>query len=335
MKKYFQNLFLILVSVILSVLFAQGALKIFYPLYKNYNTEMWRYAKEIKTVSDDTRISHEHRPNVEGTYYGSHIKTNSNGWRESETPLRSDKYRIMVLGDSITLGWGVENQDSFPRKLEARLSREKQNYEVINTGVGNYNTQNQVYAFLKKGKQYQPNEIIVAYYINDAEIVQPPQSFLKYQLLSSYIGAFLGDKWITLKVSLFDQFHYDSFYSSLYEPNFKGRKAVEESLTLLANYCRENQIRLSVAVIPEMHQFQNYPFPQVFEFVSSIGQAQRFTVKDLLPYFTREEPSTLWVSNEDAHPNAKGHQIIADALYELILKDSNSQERKLAVNKKK
>jgi lysophospholipase L1-like esterase len=80
--------------------------------------------------------------------YGVNISTNSLGFRSDREYSQAKKEnvtRILVIGDSITLGWGVNYKQTYPKLLENFLnkgSKDKQ-YEVINTGVGNYNSVNE------------------------------------------------------------------------------------------------------------------------------------------------------------------------------------------------
>lgn len=51
-------------------------------------------------------------------------------------PRPANQPRIMLFGDSLTAGFGLENleTESFPALLQARLDAEDYNYEVINAG---------------------------------------------------------------------------------------------------------------------------------------------------------------------------------------------------------
>jgi acyl-CoA thioesterase-1 len=53
------------------------------------------------------------------------------------TPARrpADKPKIVILGDSLTAGLGLDRQQSFPSLLQERLDREGHVYEVVNAGV--------------------------------------------------------------------------------------------------------------------------------------------------------------------------------------------------------
>jgi acyl-CoA thioesterase I len=47
----------------------------------------------------------------------------------------ADTVRIVALGDSLTAGYGLDAEDSFPVRLEAELKRRGHDVDVINAGV--------------------------------------------------------------------------------------------------------------------------------------------------------------------------------------------------------
>lgn len=58
------------------------------------------------------------------------VSTNSQGFRGPEIQEKKSGLRILCLGDSVTFGWGVEQDESYPALLARSL-----NIEVINAGV--------------------------------------------------------------------------------------------------------------------------------------------------------------------------------------------------------
>jgi acyl-CoA thioesterase-1 len=48
---------------------------------------------------------------------------------------REDAPRIVVLGDSLTSGRGIEKADAYPAVLQGRLEDDGYNYQVVNAGV--------------------------------------------------------------------------------------------------------------------------------------------------------------------------------------------------------
>jgi acyl-CoA thioesterase I len=47
----------------------------------------------------------------------------------------ADRPKIVILGDSLTAGYGLDKPQSFPSLLQQRLDAEGQKYEVVNAGV--------------------------------------------------------------------------------------------------------------------------------------------------------------------------------------------------------
>ena len=67
------------------------------------------------------------------------VSTNSNGLRDRnfEYYKSEDVFRILVLGDSFTFGYGVEEDCTYPKLLEKKLRKEfpTSEIEVINSGI--------------------------------------------------------------------------------------------------------------------------------------------------------------------------------------------------------
>ncbi len=81
-------------------------------------------------------------PNTQAHYqtreFDISAKTNSLGLRDREVAVdKGDKYRVLCFGDSWTFGWGVNAENSWPKKLESHLQANGiPNAEVINCGQG-------------------------------------------------------------------------------------------------------------------------------------------------------------------------------------------------------
>ena len=72
------------------------------------------------------------------------VRVNRDGFRSPAVEARKPPgvFRIFTVGDSTTFGLGVENHETFPARLEAKLNEgagEGLRFEVINGGVPGYN----------------------------------------------------------------------------------------------------------------------------------------------------------------------------------------------------
>jgi lysophospholipase L1-like esterase len=251
--------------------------------------------------------------------YGVNFKTNSLGFRadrEFITPNTDNITRILVLGDSITVGWGVKVNESYPARLQTMLNKVG-NYEVINTGVGNYNTKREL-ATLQKHIDLEPDIIILGFFINDIEEVGYCKNFCWIQK-NSYTYAFVYDRFVKLKYG--SQNSFKNYYSELYKDE-SLKNSLTNDIRTIYEIANNESAKLVLVNIPELHEFEEYPFTEVNEFIEQdIITDLNITYINLLPSFSNHSPNDLWVSFEDAHPNAKGHQIIAKKIFKEVFEN--------------
>ncbi len=80
------------------------------------------------------------------------VMSNSLGVRDIEVqPLANDQTVVLVLGDSMTFGWGLSDvNDTWPRRINTEISQispESDRYHFVNAGVSGYNTFQAVFLF--------------------------------------------------------------------------------------------------------------------------------------------------------------------------------------------
>ena len=89
----------------------------------------------------DSGLFYTLKPNSEFVYYGREFRNkfvvNSLGVRDDEASLKSPGG--IVLGDSFAMGWGVDQDASFPEILEKELD-----YKVLNLSVSSYGTAREI-----------------------------------------------------------------------------------------------------------------------------------------------------------------------------------------------
>ena len=82
---------------------------------------------------------------------------------------QADEIRIFCVGDSITFGWGLPDENStYPKKLQSLLDEQeaKGKYTVVNAGVPSY-TSLQALRFIDRIMKYGPDLIILCVGWND------------------------------------------------------------------------------------------------------------------------------------------------------------------------
>lgn len=95
------------------------------------------------------------------------IRINSKGLRDREFDYEKPPrvFRILVLGDSMIEGSQVAAEKTFPKQLERQLNEGNPitTFEVINTGMGGYGTDNEVLFYQYEGAKYQPDLVLLAF----------------------------------------------------------------------------------------------------------------------------------------------------------------------------
>jgi len=128
--------------------------------YRLYDADILQYNTDCSQF--DEKTAYRYRP---GTHsfsnreFDTTIQVNSLGVRDDEESLI--KPEIIVMGDSYSCGWGVEQEESFPQILE-----KKTGCKVLNLGISSYGTAREA-IFLERVDLSGCKCIIVQYCNND------------------------------------------------------------------------------------------------------------------------------------------------------------------------
>ena len=99
------------------------------------------------------------------------FSTNSAGFRGKALRPEGKRVRVLALGDSITFGLGVEDDETWPEQLETSLNagRDVAQYEVINTGVPGYTSFQGMRLLDKRGFGFGPAVVVACFGQNDCD----------------------------------------------------------------------------------------------------------------------------------------------------------------------
>jgi len=283
--------------------------------------EMWKYAKHAKVRSENPEIGHRNRPNVHRQLMGVDVQTNSFGLRDhTERALakRPGTYRILVLGDSITFGWGASYEKTFCRVLEKSLQANPpiagKKFEVLNTGVGNSNTAMEVAYFQQDGWKFQPDLVLLGWFINDAEPTPiPSRNWLAYH---SYAYVWLDSALDSILRNTKTRATYREYYRGLYADDQPGWQKCQRAFATLADFCRQKSIPCRVLLIPELHTLgPAYEFRDVHDKIRALSAEVKLPTLELLDAFPADgDPSRFWVCPTDAHPNDPAHELMGASI---------------------
>jgi len=291
-------------------------------------------------------------PNARGRFAGVPVSFNRLGLRDRDrSPERTPgTIRIIALGDSVTFGLGVAEEDAFPRVTESLLNASRRDglspVEVLNFGMPGYNTVHELAQLRETGLAFHPDVVVVGFLYNDVEpstaqgrrlgrtTHQPHDAAANALSLGRRLRSSINSSVTYLKEhSLFFGWLSPRLGAVLRPLGAKGFGQVGEikdqyvdsnldwqwaraALLDLKKSCEEKRIRLVVLVIPAMARFtdSSYPIKEYHEALDRFCRDHAFTCLDLLPAFWGLDGTRFWISASDGHPNAQGHRIIAEAL---------------------
>jgi lysophospholipase L1-like esterase len=160
MKK---RLLLMVGSALFASLLAEFMARLIFPEWAPRTaliTDFWQY---------DPRYGWSHVPGASGKFKSFGIDTtitiNRKGFRgpEIEYARSGVLNRVLVIGDSLVWGFGVDFKDMFTSQLETSLS----NTEVVNLGVSGYSTDQELLLYQDEGHKYEPDVVTVVVAAND------------------------------------------------------------------------------------------------------------------------------------------------------------------------
>jgi lysophospholipase L1-like esterase len=328
------NLAVLVVAILVSCCGMELALRVVFARSKDFSMEMWKYATQLKQPVANPSLSFAHAPNRSAFLMGVPVSINSQGLRDHEyaqqKPLLT--YRIMMLGDSTTFGWGVRLEDTaakfLERKLNAHLPPGYDKVNVINAGVGNYDTAQEVTYYQTRGRDFHPDLVVLVFFINDPEPV--PVEKKGFLIDRSYLIAFATNRFDGVLRHFGMRPDWKDYYSSLYDDDKPGFQACKQALMSLAHSTRSNGADVLVALLPELHQINadSYPFKAAHQKIKDVVAAENVPAVELIDGLKNHGPeNSLWVTPLDDHPNAKANDLISDQLQQWVLANLSKSGR--------
>jgi lysophospholipase L1-like esterase len=301
-------------------------------------------------------LIYELTPNARRTVWGVDFRVNSAGMRDREYAVAKldGVYRIVVLGDSITAGHRLPIEAAFPDRLEELFGKRGMKVEVLNLGVDGYDIAHEVAALEHKGLQFDPDEVILAYCMNDighqsgslGYIAQIRKygvpyfdlrtlQFVTFQLKRIFGGEPLpkmampraeqgiaDDSFITERTGRIKDYVASSAYLRdtwgtlewYGEPNRIG--GLRAAFARLKEMSTAHGFKVTVLILP----YLTVAAPvhgDAYGIVRREAELAGFGVVEPLQAFEAEGlASVRFGPGDPVHPNAKGHAIIAQQLFE-------------------
>jgi len=311
----------VILTLLICTAAAEGVLRLKNASMRNYDVEMWRYSRELKFASELAVLGHEHQPNAKAMLQSVEIRTNAWGLRGgavSETPAPGRR-RVLMLGSSIALGWGVPEESVISSLLQAKFEAAGQDVEMLNAGIGNYNAERYIERFLHRLTPLKPTDLLVLAFVRDGEPLE--QGGGNFLLRNSQLALTV---W-TVVNRVFGESGENGLvahYQRIYAPGSSAVTRMNAEFAKLAAYAREHRIRVTLAMVPDIHNLDRYPLQFVHDIFGKTARDNGFAYVDLLPALRGIASSDIWAMPGDPHPNARGHALMADAIYPVLASDA-------------
>lgn len=119
--------------------------------------------------STHRRLVYELKPDLDVTFFGVPMRTNSQGLRSPDRAPERDAFTIVGLGDSIMFGQGVPGELGYLAVLEALFETHcpEANLRTENMAVSGYNTVMEVESLKVKGLELLPDLVVIEFVGND------------------------------------------------------------------------------------------------------------------------------------------------------------------------
>ncbi len=312
-----KDLGVIIFGLIIALLIAEGFLRLKNSDMSNYDIEMWKYSNELKQLSDNELIGHIHKNNSSAILQSVEIRTNSLGLRGDESLLSCCDRSVLLLGSSITLGWGVQEEFTLSEVLNSKFQNK---IAFLNGGIGNYNTVRYVNNYLNNLSVLKPKTIIIQYFINDAEKLSINKG--NFLLKNSQLAVTLWSVYQKTKAS-FEGVSLEEYYKQVYKQDSQGFIEMQNALDQIKEHSIENDIRIIVAMTPDIHSMNPYKFNYIHDIIEKESYQRGFEYIDLLDSFLEIDDSVdIFAMPGDPHPNKIGHKVMAEQIYAYLTENA-------------
>jgi len=306
-------------------------------------------------LSKNNKIVYELFPNYEAKSLNAKISSQSLNDRYFLVKKSPYVYRIAVVGDSMSFGWKVGLQNSFPKVLENILNQKmSRQFEVINFSVPGYNAAQELEIIKEKVLKFNPDMVILSFCPNDLKFCnyfQPEITIKNYLYNKSYFIHFILrriDLIITGKVNhksvLFKTwFEFKSKILGMFYPGqiiyiYPGLEEVtympidppntEENVPRkywymigLENY-KKHLFEINKLLEEKNIQFLSCGF--FYHDIDIVKIHNELGVKNICDFNILREEKAIKIEDvsllNDGHPNIPGHIIYADFLYNAVNK---------------
>lgn len=295
------------------------------------------YYKDVTTTGDNRSYF--------ANKWNKTVRYNRFNFRERDFHVEKSQniYRIAVIGDSLTFGQGINEEDRFSNLLEKRLNSQNQNinieYEVLNFGRPGAETIDHINFLNDFVLPTKPDFILLQWYIND--VLDPQDKKKKKKNERSLLGVpkaigvfynrlrynsvlfYLLNKQLTqfkrlvsskLSTSFrsFDETMLAHFGDLNSTDSIKARSALEKFVQIT----KQNNIPIGMVLFSDSYFRPSSELDFLLTRLLDFCRNEKLICVDMRqPLAPYQGNVKLWASTLDPHPSAFANRIAADQIF--------------------
>jgi hypothetical protein len=304
MRKIIFKITVVLIGLVIGLVIAEIALRLFYPPYQ------------------------------ERTVY----VRNKEGLRDVDHALAKPPgtLRIAFQGDSFTFGSGIDFPLIFPTRVGDILSKKipDKKIEVFNFGIPAANIFADLDNIRTKVLKYDPDVIVFSFVLNDFSEATQDWAFLKsfhaevdrfkvfrgfekYSRLASVLDSLLA-RYFSAAGRIHLRWLRDSFEPSVNPKYAEMIRDLEEIIKIISR--REGVVVFFPYLVAREEGHLDF-YKRALHLVKSVCDAHGCPFIEVLPLLQSKPYYRWWVSADNHHPNAAEHALVAAAISEKILEN--------------
>lgn len=290
----------------------------------------------------DPQLSWELLPNYEGHYHQQFerlpTRTNAEAMRDPPlTPARKNApRRVLLLGDSIAFGRGVDDAATIARQLETHWPKTA----VFNAGVPGFDTVQELSRLERIGPLVRPHLVILEWYRND---IMVPSNTVAAKV---FRGHLVDPSWTEAdyerwRSRYIDHSHNPLDWSALIRlvriqwKNFKSLSSIQErakspwevdadheglqrsmtAIRKMRDWCTAHDAKFAVVLFPAREETEvEGPTPGYPKLMAEFCKREQIPFNDLTARWQarfKETGETLYLPRDRCHPNRLGGETTA------------------------
>jgi lysophospholipase L1-like esterase len=326
LKKWVKNTLLIFGSIFVSIIIGLSILIVFEMNYISKNQSWHDPNTEFDSYLGWVPIKNRSVVDFDGKI----VSSNELGFRSEK--VNHSKNHILVLGDSVAWGYGVNDNETVTYYLNNLVEEDLQ---ILNLAVSGYGI-DQYYMHLKqKIKETNPTKVIIIIYTgNDLTDTRKSSVYSK----SKPLFVLENDELVNINENISRYSCFNIVSKSYIINNFNFLKKtknkicklkttsiddvkiiVEKLLIEIEKITEEYNVDLHYVLSPSLDDYSKKEREDSFKlkFFIDVMEKKNYSYINIHDIF--ENPDSLYIENDSVHYNPKGNKLLAETIYDSFI----------------